>query len=359
MSARRNSSYPCFRDLPQTPAGLRSLGYDYNPTDHRVLPFLEPRHLRAVWTDFSRNSLAKLADLAENPRLAPLVHSLHIERAEDKPLGEGFAWPRDKWGQLVQPQAVTNQLTSVIQGFSNCSSFKVSRTPGIVFSEASQDFPTPGEAVSLFNTILAATGHCVQEEYEIDFKSSEFIPYNGENPADKVSFDVTILDHPAFRFTWSNLQSLTLKFPIQSDNTIDFAVSLIKSSLNLRKLAIDFDDGDGAAELLTRVLAAKPTFQLEGLTLTNGTLVGQGLFRFLRTHDSNLKTLRLDSIHLTKDGSWVPIMAVLRREFPCLVEAYLVDVSDGSSTTGAFTVDMSRKSLSGKTLPQGITWNLS
>ncbi|KAL2831647.1 hypothetical protein BJY01DRAFT_107006 [Aspergillus pseudoustus] len=295
-------------------------------------------HIRILETDLSHASMTELALVTSNPQIAPLIQGLLIHRGEDASLGEGFKWPRDELGQLIAPAVFIGQLVAIVSALPNCSSFAVSRAPNPVFTAVNKNFPTPSEAVTILNAVISIAGVQVGR-YGTDFRLYGHSPSMKGNPVDQVSFDPIHLRDPGFRSAMEGIEVLTLKFPAGSADTVSFASSLMGSAPSLQELTIDFDEGKGAGTLMTQLVSTGPRFQLQSLTLRNGTLSGRDLWTFLEFNCATMRILHLEQIRLEENGSWLPIMGLLREGLPNLREAALIDLMSGPDAIDTWSLE--------------------
>ncbi|KAJ0422019.1 hypothetical protein BJY00DRAFT_311421 [Aspergillus carlsbadensis] len=315
-------------------------------------------HLRIVETDLSQASLTKLTQLASNPRIAPLVQGLLIQGVEDAALGRGFNWSRGSLGQIIPPAVVISQLAGVIQSLPKCTSFAVSRAPNPIFTAVDKTHPTPSEAVTILNTAIALTGRKVKS-YGIDFRLYSHTPSMKANPVDQVSFDSIHVKDPGFLDALESLETLTLKFPIESEDSISFALALLTSAPTLQNLTLDFDQGATAASFLTSLLSTEPTIQLDSLTLTNGALSGRDLLALFIYNCVNLRAVHLEQIRLEENGSWLPIMVLLRNGFPCLEEAKLLELMSGPNAIDWWSLELAgvrKEDVAGRSHRRRFIW---
>ncbi|KAL3454123.1 hypothetical protein BJX65DRAFT_301911 [Aspergillus insuetus] len=316
-------------------------------------------HIRIVETDLSQTSLTKLTHLASNSRIAPLVQGLLIHRGEDAALERGFNWFRNSTGQIIPPAVVVSQLSAVVQSLANCVHFAVSRTPNLIFTAVDKSQRTPSEAVTILNTVIALTSRQVKT-YGIDVRLYSHTPSMKVNPIDQVSFESIHIQNPAFLRSLESLETLTLKFPIESEGSSSFALGLLTSALNIQTLTIDFHKGTSAASFLSHLLSTGPTIQLETLTLTNGTLSGRDLLTLFVYNCVNLRSLHLEQIRLEENGSWLPIMDLLRNGFPCLEEAKLLELMSGPNAIDWWSLELagvSKEGVAGVSQRRRFIWD--
>jgi hypothetical protein len=317
-------------------------------------------HIRIVETDLSQTSLTKLTQLASNARIAPLVQGLLIHRGDDSALGSGFNWARDPSGKIIPPAVVISQLGAIVQFLANCVHFAVSRAPNPIFTAVDKTQPTPSDAVTILNTAIALTGRQIKS-YGIDSRLYySHTPSIKANPVDQVSFESINLQDPTFLRSLETLETLTLKFPFESEGSSSFALRLLTSAPNIQNLTIDFDEGTCATSFLSHLLSAGPTFQLETLTLTNGTLSGRDLLTLFLENCVNLRSLHLEQVRLEENGSWLPIMDLLRNGFPCLEEAKLLELMSGSHAIHWWSLELagvSKETVAGVSQRRKFIWD--
>jgi hypothetical protein len=219
--------------------------------------------------------------------------------------------------------------------------------------------PTPSEAITILNTVIAVTNRQIKS-YGIDFRLYCHTPSMKANPIDQVSFELIHIKDPAFLRSLESLETLTLKFHIESEGAISFALALLTSAPNIQNLTLDFDEGTSAAPFLSQLLSTGPTIQLETLTLTNGTLRGQNLLTLFVYNCVNLRALHLEQIRLEENGSWLPIMDLLRNGFPCLEEAKLLELMSGNDAIDWWSLELagvSKETVAGTSHRRKFIWD--
>ncbi|KAL2793966.1 hypothetical protein BJX66DRAFT_217691 [Aspergillus keveii] len=316
-------------------------------------------HLRIVETDLSQASLTKLTQLSSNARIAPLVQGLLIHRGDDAALGSGFNWARDPPGKIIPPAVVISQLGAAVQSLANCVHCAVSRAPNLIFTAVDKTQPTPSDAVTILNTVIALTGRPIKS-YGIDSRLYSHTPSMKANPVDQVSFESINLQDPTFLRSLETLETLTLKFPFESEGSSSFALSLLTSAPNIQNLTIDFDEGICATSFLSHLLSTGPTSQLETLTLTNGTLSGRDLLTLFLENCVNLRSLHLEQVRIEENGIWLPIMDLLRNGFPCLEEAKLLELMSGSHAIDWWSLELagvSKETVAGVSQRRKFIWD--
>ncbi|KAL2860117.1 hypothetical protein BJX68DRAFT_261088 [Aspergillus pseudodeflectus] len=329
--------------------------------DHDELQTVFGRsHLRIVETDLSQASLTKLTQLSSNSRIAALVQGLLIHRGEDAALGRGFNWSRNSLGKITPPAVLISQLAAVVQSLTNCVHFGVSRAPNPIFTAVDKTQPSPSEAVTILNTVIALTKREVKT-YGIDFRLYSHTPSMKANPIDQVSLESIHIGDPAFLHSLQSLETLTLQFPIESEaSTSSFALALIQSAPSIQNLAIDFDEGTSAGPFLSTLLSTGPTMQLETLTLTKGTLSGRDVLTLFIYNCVNLRSLHLEQIRLEENGSWLRIMDLLRNGFPCLEEAKLLELMSGNDAIDWWSLELAgvgKEDVGGKSRRRRFVWD--
>ncbi|KAL3490054.1 hypothetical protein BJX62DRAFT_207927 [Aspergillus germanicus] len=180
------------------------------------------------------------------------------------------------------------------------------------------------------------------------------------NPIDQVSFDSIHIRDPAFLRSLESLETLALKFPIESEGSISFALGLLTSAPNIQNLTIDFDEGTSGTAFLSHLLSTGPSIQLETLTLTNGTLSGRDLLTLFIYNCVNLRALHLEQIRLEENGSWLPIMDLLRNGFPCLEEAKLLELISGNDAIDWWSLELagiSKETVAGVSYRRRFIWD--
>jgi hypothetical protein len=316
-------------------------------------------HIRIVETDLSQASLRKLTQLTSNSRIAPLVQGLLIYRAEDAALGRGFNWSGNPLGKITPPAVLISQLAAIVQSLTSCVHFGVSRAPNPIFTAVDKTQPLPSDAVTILNTVIALTKREIKS-YGIDFALYSHTPSMKANPIDQVSLESIHIEDPAFLHSLQSLETLTLKVPIESEASVSFALGLLQSAANIQNLYIDFDQGTSAGTLLSTLLSTGPTIQLETLALTNGTLSGRDVLTLFIYNCVNLRSLHLEQIRLEENGSWLPIMDLLRNGFPCLEEAKLLDLMSGNDAIDWWSLELAgvgKDDVAGRSQIRRFVWD--
>ncbi|PIG81827.1 hypothetical protein AARAC_011865 [Aspergillus arachidicola] len=76
-----------------------------------------------------------------------------------------------------------------------------------------------------------------------------------------------LLQEPKLITTCSSLESLTVSYAMDTEDTVDFTTHFIQHVTHLQRLRIDADHGDHATTLMSRLNSTQLTFRLRELTL--------------------------------------------------------------------------------------------
>ncbi|KAL2799726.1 hypothetical protein BJX66DRAFT_292530, partial [Aspergillus keveii] len=172
--------------------------------------------------------------LSHNPRLCPHVRSLDVTGTDEDILGLGFEWERHTSGLIVTSQESVQWLQEILLRLVNCQSFHL-------YKHFTPDRPSPAnilthcDMITILPSIIAAIQRPLGE-FGILFKPPNC---HGGNLIDMSCVDKGLLQEPKFITACSSLESLTFRYTIDTEDTADFAITLIQHATRLQRLTID------------------------------------------------------------------------------------------------------------------------
>ncbi|KAL4811000.1 hypothetical protein BDV18DRAFT_128379 [Aspergillus unguis] len=286
-------------------------------------------YIESVKTDLSLASLTAFHWLGSS-RLCPYVRKLHMTDSSDNDiLGSGLKWERDTsaGGLLIRPQESIQRWQDAILRLENCQSFAIFQhfRPCPPENNANTSL-IPSDTITILVSIFASLGRPLRE-LSVLFKPPEC---TGGNQMDMTRVDKSLLQEATPIF--SSLETLKLKYAMETEDEVNFAIRLIEQARNLQRLSVNTDYGTHSETFMSRLYLVQPTVELRELSLTS-VHVGSGhaFSEFLASSTQSLVRLVLSGIHLDS-GEWAPILLALSR-FPALAYFSTYHLTEPESQT--------------------------
>ncbi|KAL4938948.1 hypothetical protein BDV06DRAFT_214719 [Aspergillus oleicola] len=262
-----------------------------------TLPQFCKIHLEIVKTDLYLASLQRLNMLSQNPRLR-----------------SGLKWERHASGLIVTPQESIQQWQDTLLRLVNCQSFRL-------YKHFTPERPSPPNILTPCDTITVLLSIVNAIERPLRELSILFKPPNcgGRNLINMSRVDKGLLQEPKFITTCSSLKTLTFRYTMDTEDTVDFVTQLIQHATRLQQLRIDADYGDHSTTLMSHLYSTQLTLRLRELTLETTHVGSSHAFnKFLASFKQSLAKVSFAAIHLDS-GEWASVLRALSK-FPSLTE---------------------------------------
>ena len=162
-------------------------------------------------------------------------------------------WERYASRLIVTLQESIQRWQDTLLSLVNCQSFRLYKhlTPN---RPSSPNTLTPSDTIIIFLSIIAAIERPLRD------LSILFKPQNcgGRNLIDMSRVNKGLLREPKFITTCSSLEALTVRYIMDTEDTVSFVTKLIQHMTRLQPLRIDTDYGDHATTHALLVL--RPTY---------------------------------------------------------------------------------------------------
>lgn len=205
-------------------------------------------------------------------------------------------------------------VQNTLQRLVDCQSFRLYKhfTPG---RPRPLNILTPCDTVTVLLCVISAIERPLRE------LSFLFKPPNcsGGNRTDMSRVDKDILRERKFITACSTLGTLTFRYAMDTEDTVDFAAQLIQHVTRLQRLRIDTDYGDHSTTLMSRLYSAQLTLRLRELTLKSAHVGSSHAFiGFLVSLKQTLTKVSFATTYLDS-GEWASAFRSLSK-FPSLTE---------------------------------------
>lgn len=306
----------------------------------KTLDLFGSRCLQTVRTDLSPSSIRELEAISKHDPLRHHVQQLSIRGSKENPLGRGYHWQRWNglsFGHLLVEQRCSRQLQDILHFLTNCRSFEICRYSRIPNTELAcltdheidltvprwlEGCLTPGDAITLMLNIIGEISLPVKS-FLVNIHLPNISAGNYGNPVKRYTPD---LQKTGFSAGWSHLEELGIKQNLSSD-LINWAMSLIQTASNLKRLRLDFDYSLQANTLIDRLFFVSDTLPpLQEFEIENASEIPPDSFiGFIRHSRHSLRTLSLRHTTIRGIPGVLPVLRTLRNEFPSL-ESFNIDL---------------------------------
>ena len=287
---------------------LRSLRLVCRQINEKTLNNFGLTHFASTQTDLSRKSLEQIQRISKSEHLAKHVQCLKVEYSEGGVLGHDFDWPRHPSGCLAEPLEAADLLHEILSHrLLKCRSFFIKGYDEYEPPHAT-DFLVPSDAVGLLLSIVAKADLAL---HSFALRSS----HNGSGRLATPRLQTSLSQTPEFIDVWSHLEELVLAYAISSDQW-DWVLHLISSAKRLRKLSLDFYEGQ--VPFIQRLSSIHELNMLEDLTLGSAKVTVDTMTSLLLRNRLTLHSLSLQLTSLDDRGEWTEIFEKMRGQFPRL-----------------------------------------
>ncbi|KAL4904026.1 hypothetical protein BDW74DRAFT_31541 [Aspergillus multicolor] len=238
-------------------------------------------------------------------------------------------------------QATVQRWYNVLKSLPNCQYFHFYKDRKAATEDNKVTEPlTLGDAITIFLTF------CVQLERPI--KGSHILNL-GTYSADEAlevpdlrGLSMAPVQLPGFKKTLSTVEDMTIghkSVTASSVPSVDFDFSLLWHALQLKELRINFEAGNGGADMIARLAATAPDhpFSLEILYIEDTLGIrGQDLQAILSRHRSTLQKLIFCFVTMN-EGDWEDtLLFMAENTFPQLQGVTFFHISEGSPADAYF-----------------------
>ena len=312
------------------PPDIYSIRLGCRELNAKTLRLFGRKCFASVRTTLARQSLKQLESISGKEHLKNHIQTLIIREdshgcGRDN-LGNGFSWPRNHSGRIIDPQPGAQILQDLLLNrLLNCRSFYI-RGGGSEDIRKSDQL-VPSDVVGIILNIVAEIAIAV---------NSLFLDFNGRAPGssstgsgssvDLKRLQVSLYRQPKFRSGWVHLKELLLEQSMKPE-TFDWTMELISQAPNLRKLALDFHFSSPLDFGHDLSLLPIPR-ALQEFTLRCANLTMESLSKFLFCRRESLLALSFWLVTIEGGGEWKTVLRSLKSNLPLLESIEVMRIFD-------------------------------